>query len=68
MKALIENGSAYHCFCTDKRLDLLRREAIKLREIPKYDNKCRFLSVDETNKRLERGDKYCIRFKVLMMI
>lgn len=38
---LLENGHAYHCFCSDRRLDLLKKEAIKSREIPKYDNRCR---------------------------
>lgn len=38
---LLENGHAYHCFCSDRRLDLLKKEAVKLRQIPKYDNRCR---------------------------
>lgn len=38
---LLENGHAYHCFCSERRLDLLKKEAIKTRQIPKYDNRCR---------------------------
>lgn len=39
VNVLLENGSAYHCFCTERRLELLRKEAVRLQEIPKYDNK-----------------------------
>ncbi|KAK1132135.1 hypothetical protein K0M31_016268 [Melipona bicolor] len=61
---LIDNQSAYYCFCSDHRLDLLRREAIKSRQVPKYDNKCRHLSSDEVKAKLNKGDPFCIRFKL----
>ncbi|XP_017773834.1 PREDICTED: probable glutamate--tRNA ligase, mitochondrial [Nicrophorus vespilloides] len=64
VKVLLNNGSAYQCFCTDKRLDLLRKEAVRMRQVPKYDNRCRHLSQEEINLRLERGDRHCIRFKL----
>lgn len=60
----MENGSAYHCFCTDKRLQLLKKEAVRLQQIPKYDNKCRSLSPDNVKEKLNRGEPSCIRFKV----
>lgn len=65
MKTLLDNGTAYHCFCTDKRLNLLRREAMKLRQVPKYDNRCRHLKLSEVQKRLENNEEHCIRFKVI---
>lgn len=64
MDTLLKNGTAYYCFCTERRLDLLRREAVKNREVPKYDNKCRHLTHDQISKNLAEGNKYCIRFKV----
>lgn len=64
MLKLIDNQSAYYCFCSDHRLDLLRREAIKSGQVPKYDNKCRHLSSDEVKAKLNKGDPFCIRFKV----
>lgn len=64
LKILLENCSAYHCFCTDKRLDLLRKEAMRTRTIPKYDNKCRHLKKEEVEKRLSREEKSCVRFKL----
>lgn len=41
---LLENGSAYHCFCSERRLDLLRKEALRTRQVPKYDNRCSHLT------------------------
>lgn len=68
VKFILEAGAGYHCFCTDLRLDLLRREALKARQVPRYDNRCRHLSEAEVRERLERGDEYCIRFKVQYLI
>lgn len=64
LQVLLDNGSAYHCFCTDKRLDLLRKEAVRSRTIPKYDNKCRHLKKEEIEKRLRQDEKHCVRFKL----
>lgn len=61
---LLENDSAYHCFCTERRLDLLRKEAMKNRQIPKYDNRCRHLTPGQIAEKIAKGDKYCIRFKL----
>lgn len=64
VQTLLNNGSAYRCFCSEHRLKLLRSDAIEQRQIPKYDNRCRHLSDGEVNKKLSRGEVYCIRFKV----
>lgn len=61
---LIDNQSAYYCFCTENRLELLRKEAIKSGQVPKYDNRCRNLSSNEIKVKLNNGDPFCIRFKV----
>ncbi|XP_018571346.1 probable glutamate--tRNA ligase, mitochondrial isoform X2 [Anoplophora glabripennis] len=61
---LLDKGLAYHCFCSDRRLQLLRREALRAHEIPKYDNRCRELSLDEVKTKLDKGEVSCIRFKV----
>lgn len=61
---LLNNNTAYHCFCTDRRLDMIRREALKLRQVPKYDNKCRNLTKEEVKNKLSNGLKPCIRFKL----
>ncbi|KAK9878460.1 hypothetical protein WA026_022099 [Henosepilachna vigintioctopunctata] len=64
IEILLGNGAAYKCFCTERRLELLRREAMKNREVPKYDNKCRHLTDQQISERLHKGDPYCIRFKL----
>lgn len=61
---LLKNGFAYHCFCTEKRLELLRKEAVRMQEIPKYDNKCRTLAPDVVREKINKGEQPCIRFKV----
>ncbi|XP_034238214.1 probable glutamate--tRNA ligase, mitochondrial [Thrips palmi] len=61
---LIENGTAYRCFCSDKRVELLRREAVRRGAVPRYDNRCRSLSSDEIAEKLSTGTTHCIRFKL----
>ncbi|XP_019634840.1 PREDICTED: probable glutamate--tRNA ligase, mitochondrial [Branchiostoma belcheri] len=61
---LIERGAAYHCFCTPHRLELLRKEAARRKEVPRYDNRCRQLSQEECRRRLEDGIPHVIRFKL----
>ncbi|XP_014229583.1 probable glutamate--tRNA ligase, mitochondrial [Trichogramma pretiosum] len=64
IKILLANGSAYKCFCSERRLDMLRKNALKERQIPKYDNRCRHFSDQEVKERLKRGESYCVRFKL----
>ncbi|XP_066250980.1 nondiscriminating glutamyl-tRNA synthetase EARS2, mitochondrial isoform X1 [Euwallacea similis] len=61
---LVKNGSAYPCFCTNRRMQLIKREANRAQEIPKYDNKCRHLSAKEVERRMGTGEPYCVRFKI----
>ena len=63
---LIQNGSAYRCFCSDKRLELLRRDAARRGAVPRYDNRCRDLSSDEIADKIGNGSSFCVRFKVCM--
>ncbi|KAK0087487.1 hypothetical protein PV325_000928 [Microctonus aethiopoides] len=64
VEKLLKNGSAYYCFCSEHRLDLLRREALKIRANPKYDNRCRHLTEKEVNDKLNKQTTHCIRFKM----
>ncbi|XP_052844967.1 probable glutamate--tRNA ligase, mitochondrial [Drosophila gunungcola] len=61
---LLQNGTAYRCFCTERRLDLLRKEALRTRQVPRYDNKCRHLTATEIDSLLAKGAPHCIRFKL----
>ncbi|CAH0698715.1 unnamed protein product [Spodoptera exigua] len=64
IQKLLDNGSAYKCFCTERRLNILRRDAVKSQRIPKYDNRCRSLSPEEIKQKMDAGVPYCIRFKL----
>ncbi|XP_014472956.1 PREDICTED: probable glutamate--tRNA ligase, mitochondrial [Dinoponera quadriceps] len=61
---LLDNGSAYYCFCTEQRLALIKNEALRCRQVPKYDNRCRHYSKDEVKEMLKKNLTYCVRFKL----
>lgn len=64
VKTLIENGSAYYCFCTKERLDQVRADQQAKKELPRYDKFCRNILPVEAQKRVQAGEKYVIRLKV----
>ncbi|KAK7068738.1 Glutamyl-tRNA synthetase [Halocaridina rubra] len=61
---LLENGTAYKCFCTEMRLNLLKKDLQRRGETMKYDNRCRHLSSDKIMKLEATLTPYCIRFKL----
>lgn len=60
---LLEKGHAYKCYCTEEELKLMREKQLESGTMPKYDGRCRHLSVEE-QKALEAKRKPTIRFKV----
>ncbi|KAK4880776.1 hypothetical protein RN001_008922 [Aquatica leii] len=64
VEELLTKNVAYRCFCTNRRLDLLRVEALRTRQIPKYDNRCQYLTEEDVNKKLKENVPFCIRFKL----
>lgn len=63
-KQLLEQGSAYRCFCTPERLEEMRRGQEERKESPKYDRKCLALSKEEANGRASAGESFVVRMKV----
>jgi len=61
---LVEEGKAYHCFCTAERLEQLREVQKKEKKSFGYDRHCRNLSEKEVTEKLSRGTPSVIRFKV----
>lgn len=58
---LVENGSAYYCFCDEERLCHLR-EAAENAKVPfMYDGCCKKLTKEEINKKISNGDLYVVR-------
>jgi glutamyl-tRNA synthetase len=53
-KELINSKNAYYCFCTEERLEEVRKEQTALKKPPMYDRLCRNLSDEEIHKKLEQ--------------
>uniref|UniRef100_A0A2C9M783 Glutamyl/glutaminyl-tRNA synthetase class Ib catalytic domain-containing protein n=1 Tax=Biomphalaria glabrata TaxID=6526 RepID=A0A2C9M783_BIOGL len=64
IKTLLDNGWAYPCFCTSRRLELMRKEAAKNNEPSKYDNRCRSVTRKEAEELIDQGTPYVIRLKL----
>ena len=63
-RKLLENGSAYRCFCTPAELEERRRAAATGKEAFKYDRRCDRLSREEVERRVAAGEPHVIRFRV----
>lgn len=61
---LMNEGKAYHCFCTPEELDEMRKESIAKGETIKYNQKCLYLTEQQKNDYVAAGRKPTIRFKV----
>ena len=61
---LIEKDLAYYCFCSSERLTELREEQTSLWLPTKYDKKCRYLSKEEIQEKLDSWSPYTVRLKV----
>ncbi len=61
---LVENGKAYYCFCDEKRLEDLRKQAEKNKIPFLYDGYCKNLSQTEIEQKIANGEKYVIRQKM----
>ncbi|KAJ6653894.1 hypothetical protein lerEdw1_007652 [Lerista edwardsae] len=59
---LLEKGAAYRCFCTPQRLELLRKEALRSQQTPRYDNRCRHLSARQVAEKVAQGAEHVVRF------
>ncbi|MDO4619706.1 MAG: glutamate--tRNA ligase [Lachnospiraceae bacterium] len=60
---LVEQGSAYYCFCTKERLDSLKT-VIEGKEYSSYDKHCLHLSKEEVAEKLAAGVPHVIRLNV----
>ena len=64
IEQLIDNGSAFRCFCSPERLDQLRMEQMQAKQQPGYDGHCLQLSQQEITDKLAAGDEYVVRMKI----
>lgn len=62
VKTLLANGKAYRCFCSTARLEKLRKEADLKKQPFRYDNFCRGISEEESEKRAQT-ENFVVRLK-----
>ena len=65
-KYMIQQGKAYPCFCSHEELDEIRAKQENAKIRTGYYGvwaKCRNLSLDEMAEKINKGEKYVIRFK-----
>jgi len=61
---LVENGSAYRCFCTSERLKQLREEQRAAKSpFMGYDGRCRDLDPEEVEVKLAAGTPHVVRLR-----
>lgn len=63
-QTLLDNGHAYHCFCTSEDLEKMREAQMAAGAPPKYDGRCRRLSADEVESRKAAGESSVVRLKM----
>lgn len=63
LSRLVDDGKAYHCFCSQEELEARRQYQMSRGEAPKYSGKCAHISKSEAQGRLARGEKSVIRFR-----
>ncbi len=56
---LLNEGKAYHCFCTAERLEQLRTSGGTM-----YDRHCRNIPFDDAKRRAQAGEPNVIRMKI----
>ena len=61
---LIKNDYAYFCFCSQERLDEMRKQQQAQKLAPMYDGRCRGLDKKEVQELLDKKTPYVVRLKV----
>lgn len=61
---LLQQGDAFHCFCSPARLDEMRTAQQAAGENPRYDGHCLALNESEVRTRLDAGEAHVVRLKV----
>jgi glutamyl-tRNA synthetase len=61
---LFREAKAYKCFCSNERLEALRKEQISKGVMPRYDGRCRSLSKEEISKLESEGVRPVLRFQI----
>jgi len=63
-KQLVETGHGYPCFCSQERLEQMRKEQEESKDSFGYDRHCRNLTPQEVEENYRQGLKPVIRLKI----
>ena len=61
---LLQNGTAYRCFCTPEELEAARKRQVAAKLPPRYIGTCRNLAVADVEAKIAAGTPFTIRMKV----
>ena len=61
IRTLLDNGSAYPCFCTPEELGSIRKRQREQKKNKGYDGTCRRIEPDEARRRMDAGEPHTIR-------
>jgi glutamyl-tRNA synthetase len=61
---LLAKDGAYRCFCSAERLTQMREEQQAQKLAPRYDRRCRDLSAEEVQTKVDAGESFVIRQKM----
>lgn len=61
---MLDNGGAFHCFCTPARLESMRETQRAAGKPPGYDGLCLHLKAEEVTARVAAGEPHVVRLKV----
>jgi len=61
---LLKEAKVYRCFCSAERLTEMRAAQTAHQEAPRYDRRCRNLSLNESEERAQAGEPFVIRQKM----
>jgi len=61
---LLDNGTAYKCFCTAEELHEMREHAAKTNGRQGYDRRCRNLTKEQIKEKEDKGLPFVIRLKM----
>jgi nondiscriminating glutamyl-tRNA synthetase len=64
LRRLIDENRVYPCYCTEEELDAERADLVARRMMPRYMGKCRHLSEEERQRRVDEGRSPVWRFRV----
>lgn len=64
IQTLIDNGTAYRCFCTEARVDELRKQQKVAGGRLGYDRHCRSVSMQDAAARAAAGEPFVVRLKM----